>query len=85
MHFTYRNSSIGSRPCIILDPDFTKLVLEVMQKHFLGVLSNKGFLKDPIYSVLQRNSTFCHLLYKLTIFGSLEMTSKVQEKQPFLH
>ena len=29
---TYRKSSIRSRPCIILDPNFLRLALEVFQK-----------------------------------------------------
>ena len=30
--FVYRKYSIRSRPCVISDPDFPRLVLEVLQK-----------------------------------------------------
>ena len=55
-HFTYRKSSIRSRPCIISNPKFPRLVLEVFQKlqfleqNFLSEAAHKGpnrvILKD---------------------------------------
>ena len=52
----YRKSSIRSRPCIILNPKFPRLVLEVFQKlqfleqNFLSEAAHKGpnrvILKD---------------------------------------
>ena len=47
--FDYSKSSIRSRPCIILDPNFSRLVLEVLQKYqFYSKTFFRGVVKDSL-------------------------------------